>query len=83
LLQQLKPDVHLSRNASKYLDPATLPSEMLVTRRERNISKDDFMRLVDESIMLMQQTKLPIPVTVHRERVIYDDNVQLDAGWLK
>ena len=81
LLREFKPDVALSHNLSKFPDPTRLPKEVLVTMRMRGVNKLDFLRTVDEMCRLLQAVELPAPVNVARERVVFDNNVGLDAGW--
>ena len=80
-LEGFKPDVHLSHNVTKYPDPQQLPNEVLVTMRLRGASGHGFACAVSVLRGLMTENGLPAPVTTHQERVIYDDNVELDSGW--
>jgi len=82
-LQMLSPHMHLSRNVTKYPLHNAFPTQMLLTLRERGTVKSQFMRTVDELCDLVLGMELQPAVTVHRERVLYDDNVALDNGWIE
>jgi len=71
-----------STNGTKFTDLNEYPREILVTLRRYNISIEDNFDEIEIVKKDLVENGFVI-CNIHREKVVYDDNVELDNGWLE